>query len=236
MLRPMAAPRAPEKGLEHVVMGESSVARVAGETGGLAYRGFDIAELVGHASFEAVLHLLLRGDPPTAAEESALTAELIARRPIGPTLSALADATPTEQPPLDALRTLISGMGDRSFGYPPTREQGLDLVAKAPTLLARFVRRTEGKSPIDPHRGLGHVANYLYMLNGASPEPDRVRALESYFILLADHGMNASTFALRVVLSTNADLIAGAVAGLAALKGPLHGGAPSKVSDMLDAI
>ena len=232
----MATPRAPEKGLEHVVMGESSIALVAGETGGLAYQGFDISELVAHASYEAVLYLLLTGNAPTAAEEAAISADLVARRGLSADLARLVDAVPRDVPPLEALRTCVSAMGTPAFGYPPTREQGLELVAKAPTLLSRFVRRTQGRPPIEPDPGLGHVANYLYMLSGTPPETERVRALATYFILLADHGMNASTFALRVVLSTNADLISGAAAGLAALKGPLHGGAPSKVSDMLDAI
>jgi len=232
----MVAMRSPEKGLEHVVMGDSSITRVAGETGGLAYRGFDIGELVGLASYEAVLYLLLRGDPPSPSEEAALRGELVARRSLDPRLEAAADALPLALPPLEALRTLVSAMGTPAFGYPPTREQGLDLVAKAPTLLTRFVRRSRGEAPVAPRDDLGHVANYLYMLSARVPEPARVHALETYFVLLADHGMNASTFALRVVLSTNADLISGATAGLAALKGPLHGGAPSKVSDMLDAI
>jgi citrate synthase len=146
------------------------------------------------------------------------------------------DALPRDLGPLEALRTLVSAMGRPAFDYPPTRGQGLDLIAKAPTLLARYVRRSAGQSPVPPSTDLGQVANYLYMLHGTVPTPHQVEALESYFVMLADHGMNASTFALRVVLSTNADLISGATAGLAALKGPLHGGAPSKVSDMLDAI
>ncbi len=232
----MSIPRGPEKGLEHVVMGESSITLVAGETGGLVYRGFAIEELVGHASYEAVLHLLLHGDPPSKAEEEALQRELLTRRDLPQDLARAVDATPTHLPPLEALRTLVSAMGGPPFDYPPTVEQGLDLVARAPTLLARFVRHARGEAAIPPRPDLGHVANYLFMLTGEAPDPARVRALESYFILLADHGMNASTFALRVVLSTNADLISAATAGLAALKGPLHGGAPSKVSDMLDAI
>jgi citrate synthase len=232
----MSAPRAPEKGLEHVVMGDSALALVQGETGGLSYRGFGVAELVGHASYEAVLHLLLHGDPPTAAEETELRRNLVARRAIDPGLGAVVDALPTDLAPLEALRTSLSAMGTPAFGYPPTLDQGLDLVAQAPILLTRFVRRAHAQPALSPRPELDHVANYLYLLSGRVPEPARVRALETYFILLADHGMNASTFALRVVLSTNADLISGATAALAALKGPLHGGAPSKVSDMLDAI
>jgi len=103
-------------------------------------------------------------------------------------------------------------------------------------LLARFVRRSHGEKPLPPRPELSHAANFLWMLTGIDPPPDRVRALEGYLCLLADHGMNASTFALRVAISTQSDLISAATAALATLKGPLHGGAPSRVSDMLDAV
>ena len=233
---PMAAPTAPQKGLEHVVMGESRLTLVAGETGGLTYRGFDIEEVVAHASYEEVVYLLLKGDPPTRAEATALRADLAQRRGLPPAIAAVVTALPPTLPPLEALRTLVSALGDGSFGYPPTAAEGLDLVAKAPTLLAAYVRHAQELPPVAPRPELGHVANYLWMLSGEEPNPERARALEAYFLMLADHGMNASTFALRVVLSTNADLISAATAALAALKGPLHGGAPSKVSDMLDAV
>ena len=223
-------------GLEDVVVGASSITLVAGETGGLAYRGFDIAELAREASYEGVVHLLLEGEPPTPGQLADVTRELASRRVLPIALQRAADALPAELPPLEALRTLVSTMGTRSFSYPPSRAQGYELIAKAPSLLARVVRRRAGAAAVAPDPGLGHVANYLYMLHGRAPSEQQLRALETYFILLADHGMNASTFALRVVLSTQSDLASGAVAALAALKGPLHGGAPSKVSDMLDAV
>ena len=231
-----AVPVGPEKGLEHVVMGDSAITLVAGETGGLVYRGFDIAELVGRASYESVLYLLLRGDPPGPDQLEELQRALAERRALGPALAKTVDAIAPDVPPMDALRTALSAFGDGSIGYPPTERQSYDLVAKAPTILARFVRRTRGLAPVDPDPRIGHVANYLYMLRGEPPTPAKVRALESYFVMLADHGMNASTFALRVVLSTQSDLASGAIAALAALKGPLHGGAPSRVGDMLDAV
>jgi citrate synthase len=232
----MAETASPQKGLEHVVMGDSRITLVAGETGGLVYRGFDISELAGRASYEAVTHLLLRGDPPNSEELGVLKAALRDRRALSPALERAVEAIPPGLTPLDALRTLVSAMGDGDFAYPPTVEQGYELIAKAPTLLADAVRRSAGKSPAQPRPDLGHVENYLYMLSGRVPRPAQVRALEAYFVLLADHGMNASTFALRVVLSTNADLISAATAALGALKGPLHGGAPARVSEMLDAV
>jgi citrate synthase len=226
-----------DKGLEHVVMGASRISLVEGATGGLSYRGYAIDELVAHASYEGVVHLLLSGRPPSAGELAQTHEELRARRVLPAGVGDVLRALPPGLPPLEALRTLLSALGDgRSFPYPPTREQGLALIAQAPLLLAGYVRRSQGTDPVPPVEGLGHVAQYLYLLTGRPPEPRPVRALEAYFILLADHGMNASTFALCVALSTQSDLISAATAAIATLKGPLHGGAPSKVSEMLDSV
>jgi citrate synthase len=225
-----------DRGLEHVVLGSSQISLVAGETGGLVYRGFDIRELVPGADYESVVHLLLFGDPPVDRPPLSLTQALAERRALPLDLARIVDALPRRLPPLEALRTGLSAMGDGSYAYPPTVEQGFDLIARAPTLLARHVRRSKGLRPVAPRSNLGHVANFLWMLDGAEPTPRRAHALENYFVLLADHGMNASTFALRVVLSTNSDLMSAATAALGALKGPAHGGAPARVIDMLDAI
>ena len=141
---------------------------------------------------------------------------------------------PLRLPPLEAMRTLLSAMGDGSFRNSPTVTQGFDLIAKTPTLLAAM---SEGPVAFAPSLATSSsAANFLYMLEGELPSPKRTRALEQYLILLADHGMNASTFALRVVLSTDSDLVSAATAALGALKGPAHGGAPARVADMLDAV
>jgi citrate synthase len=227
---------APAKGLEHVVLGDSAITLVAGETGGLAYRGFDIGELVPRASYEGVVHLLFSGEPPSTDPPEPLTSELRKRRVVPAELARRMDAVPAGQPPLEAMRSLLSLLGGPEWSYPPTDEQGLELVAKTPTLLARYVRRSAGRPPLPDRPELGHAEHYLYQLTGEVPTPARARALEQYTIMLADHGMNASTFALRIVISTQSDLVSAAVAALGALKGPVHGGAPSKVSDMLDAV
>lgn len=224
------------KGLEHIVMGDSTISLVAGETGGLVLRGFDIKEVARRASYEDIVHLLLYGEPPTAAQSADLRQRLLARRAIPGPAAAVLDALPPGLPPLDALRTLLSALGDGAYPYPPTVEQGLDLIARTPTLLARYVRRSRGLPPVAPRPDLSHVANYAWMLSGSVPTSAQSDALETYFVLLADHGMNASTLALRVVISTESDLFSAATAALGALKGPAHGGAPSRVSDMLDAV
>ncbi|MCI4329352.1 MAG: citrate/2-methylcitrate synthase [Thermoplasmata archaeon] len=226
----------PGKGLEHVILGDSAITLVAGETGGLTYRGYDIGELVPRASYEGVVHLLLWGTPPQADPPKRLADDLRQRRVVPPELRARMDAVPPGLPPLEAMRSLLSLLGGPEWSYPPTDRQGLELIAKTPTLLAQYVRQSGGLAPVDDRPELGHVAHFLYQLTGEVPTPEKARALEQYTVMLADHGMNASTFALRIVLSTQSDLVSGAVAAIGALKGPAHGGAPSKVSDMLDAV
>ncbi|MHB8352745.1 MAG: citrate synthase [Thermoplasmata archaeon] len=222
------------RGLEDVVIGQSSVSWVGGETGQLGYRGYDISDVVGHLGYEATAHLLIAGTPPARNPPAELLRDLASRRVLPASVEAVLDALDPETTPMDALRTGISALGADGGPYPPTLEQGLDLIARAPTLVARFQRRRQGQPPVAPSPELGHVANFLRMIHGTEAEPLRVWALESYFDIVADHGMNASTFALRVVLSTNSDLLSAATAAVGALKGPLHGGAPERVLDMLD--
>jgi citrate synthase len=224
------------KGLDDVVVGTSEVSWVGGTTGDLVYRGFDVRSIVPGVPYESVVHLLLFGEPPARDPSPEVVLALQSARSPSPSVERLVDALPPGLPPLEALRTILSSLGDGSFGYPPTREEGFRLIAQAPVLLARFVRNSQGKRPVPARRELSHAANYLWMLTGEEPPVPRVRALEGYLCLLADHGMNASTFALRVALSTQSDLASAATAALATLKGPLHGGAPSRVSDMLDAV
>jgi len=118
----------------------------------------------------------------------------------------------------------------------PAIEQAIAVTARFPVFLAAFHRMRNGKQPLESHPELGHAANYLYLLTGKIPEEQHVKALDAYLVLLADHGMNASTFTARVVASTESDIVSAVVAAIGALKGPLHGGAPSKVQDMLQAI
>ena len=224
------------QGLDDVLVGRSSISWVGGETGDLVYRGFDVRDLVPGVPYESVVHLLLYGEPPSADPSREVGRELSSRQYVPPPIERVVDALPAGLPPLEALRTILSALGNGSYGYPPTREEGFDLIARTPVLLARYARRSWGADPVAPRADLGHAANYLWMLFGTAPEARRVAALEGYLDLLADHGMNASTFALRVAISTQSDLISAATAALGTLKGPVHGGAPSRVSDMLDAI
>ncbi len=232
----MSGPLRVSRGLDDVIVGESAISWVGGETGELVYRGFDVRDLVPGVPYESVVHLLLFGDPPEADPSPQVLDGLRRSHVVSPALERVVDALPGDLPPLEALRTILSALGDGSYGYPPTVDEGLRLIARTPVLLARFVRRTRGLPPVEPREDLSHAANYLWMVTGRAADPARVAALEGYLDLLADHAMNASTFALRVAISTQSDLISAATAALGTLKGPVHGGAPSRVSDMLDAI
>ncbi len=223
-------------GLDGVVAGRSALTWVGGETSDLVYRGYDVRALVPGVPYESVVHLLLFGEPPESDPSPVVAGALRGARPVAAGVRAAADALAPSLPPLEAMRTHLSLLGGGDWSYPPRREEGYRLIAQSPVLLARHFRRATGRPPVEARDDLGHVANYLWMLTGEAPAPARVEALEAYFDLLADHGMNASTFVLRIVISTHSDLGSAATAALATLKGPLHGGAPSRVLEMLREI
>jgi citrate synthase len=232
----MAAGTRISKGLDGVFVGRTEISWVGGETGDLVYRGFDVQEIVPGVPYESVVHLLLHGDPPPSDPSPEVVESLRSARTLPPAVLRSVDALPPGLPPLEALRSLISLLGDGSYGYPPRLEEGYRLIARTPVLLARYVRRSRGEAWVAPPDGLSHAESYLWMLRGNAPDPAKVAALEGYLDLLADHGMNASTFALRIAISTQSDLVSAATGALGTLKGPIHGGAPSRVSEMLDAI
>ncbi|HEX4207808.1 MAG TPA: citrate/2-methylcitrate synthase, partial [Ktedonobacteraceae bacterium] len=159
-------------------------------------------------------------------------AERTIPEPVIQTLRAL----PKTTAPMDALRTAVSAWGAATISGKPTVAQAIAVTARFPIFLAAFERLRHGQEPLASRPELGHAANYLYLLNGQTPKEEHVRGLNSYLVLLADHGMNASTFTARIVASTESDIASAVVAAVGALKGPLHGGAPSKVRDMLNAI
>lgn len=224
------------RGLDGTIVGRSAISWVDGQLGNLVYRGFNIAELVPGVPYESIVHLLLNGEPPSRDPSPEVVAALEERRALPPELLRMVDGLPTKIPPLEAMRTLISLMGDGRYSYPPRPEDGYDLIARLPLLFTRYIRRSEGLAPAGPAPRSSHVAIYLEQLLGRVPDPRRVRALEGYFDMLADHGMNASTFALCIAISTESDLMSAATAALSVLKGPRHGGAPSLVIDMLNSI
>ncbi len=224
------------KGLQDVVIGQTAVSLVQGEKGQLIYRGYDIAELAHRASFEQVAYILWKGARPDPEQLNELRAQMARERTLSDTVLDVLRALPISALPMDALRTAVSALGAVNPSAELDLETAIALTAQVPTVLASFHRLRENLDPVPPSPDLDHAANYLYMLTGEEPDVAHSRALGKYLILLADHGMNASTFAARVVTSTGSDLYSAVTAAIGALKGPLHGGAPSRVLDMLDLI
>lgn len=229
------------EGLEGVVAASTALSHVYGEEGRLVYRGYDIHELAGKASFEEVAYLLWLGHLPTATELDWLNDRLDANRDLPAPVLDVIRATPKDAAPMDALRTAVSAIGPLypelfSVDTPPKLESAIALSARFPGILAAFHRLRQGLDPIPHKPGLRTAQSYLYQLFGHEPEERHWRPLETYLILLADHGMNASTFTARVIASTQSDMCSALTGAVGALKGPLHGGAPSLVLDMLNEI
>ncbi|HVA21592.1 MAG TPA: citrate synthase [Candidatus Micrarchaeia archaeon] len=240
-----SAPTVAPPGLEGVAVAETAIGDVRGEEGFFHYRGYDATELARRCSFEQVWHLLLIGELPDAAQLAAFRARTRAAREVAPAVAALLAPLARIEPyaPLSALRTSLSLVAT-SLGLRPTLDAGhaevmdaaVRLTAVAPVVLLRQYRARRGDPPAEADRDLGYAGAYLQLLTGRRPEPEAARALEQYLILTMDHGFNASTFTARVIASTGADVGAAVVGALGALSGPLHGGAPSRALDTLDAI
>jgi len=234
------------RGLEGVVVAETEVGDVRGQEGFYHYREYNAVELAEKRTLEDVWHLLYEGHLPTVAEREAFAGEIRALREIPPTVKGLLPAIATAGEhfvPLDALRSAYSllayALDFRSWldiDSAALRADAMQTSAVMPTLIMALYRLNQGLEPIDPHPDLPYAANYLYMLTGEVPEPGHARAIEQYLISTTDHGFNSSTFTARVITSTGADLGSAVVGAIGALSGPLHGGAPSRALDMLDAI
>lgn len=215
------------KGLEGVVAATTRLSAVDGERGELIVAGFPVERLALHATFEETTWLLWHGDLPSARQLEGFGAELAAERALAPaTLALLRECVRAGVDPMDALRIAA---GTISL----TSTDPCAIVARFPTIVAAFWRMGRGMAPLAPRQDLGHAANFLYMLNGQEPDPERIRALETYLNTVVDHGLNASTFTARVITSTGSDLVSSIVGALGALKGPLHGGAPGPALDLV---
>jgi citrate synthase len=226
-------------GLEGVVAATTALSHVYGEEGRLVYRGYDIHELAGKASFEEVAYLLWTGQLPNEEELAAFTAKVGRYRTLPPKVIEGLRAIPPDANPMDALRTGISLLGAVEhdlFDDVPDLDEAIALSALVPGILATFFRLRNGQEPIPGRADLNTAQNYLYQLFGEVPSEDHWKPLETYLVLLCDHGLNASTFTARVIASTDSDLCSALTGAVGALKGPAHGGAPAKVLDMLNEI
>ena len=223
-------------GLEGVLAARTVISMVDGQNGRLVFRGYVIADLAEDMSYEEVAYLLWHGELPTRSQLDEISDKLRSKRNLNEAARAALKALAPDTHPMDVLRTVASAQGATSHLVKPDIEQAIANVAVFPTLLAAFHRQRQGKEWLAPRADLGHAANYLYMLTGEEPDADKVHALNSYLVLLADHGMNASTFTARVIASTDSDLVSCLVGAIGALKGPAHGGAPSLVMEQLEKI
>ncbi|MBI3741356.1 MAG: citrate/2-methylcitrate synthase [Chloroflexi bacterium] len=224
------------KGLEGVVVGNTALSRVEGQIGRLTFRGYDIHDLARHITFEEAAHLFWKGELPTRAQYDDLKMQMAHARMIPNHVMQIARGLPKNSEPMDALRTLVSALGAGNPLKQPDLSAVMMLTAQTPILLAAFDRYRRGLEFIPPRGDLDHAANYLYMLSGTEPTAAQTRALNVYLVLLSDHGLNASTFAARVIASTWSDLYSCITGAVGALKGPLHGGAPSRALEMIEAI
>lgn len=228
-------------GLKGLVVADTTIGSVRGTEGFYHYRQHDAVDVARHHTFEATARLLVDGALPVGGQESAMRAELGAARHLDPSamgvISELGDRIASPLAGLAAAIPLV--VDDRptlDLTPPERRQRAVAVAAAVPTILAALHRRRAGSEPLCADPGLGHAADYLRMATGTVPPPRVVRAVETYLVLTADHGFNASTFTARVVTSTGAGVASALSAAVGALSGPLHGGAPSRVLDMLDAI
>jgi citrate synthase len=214
-------------GLEGVIAATTRLSEVDGERGELVIAGFPVGALAAHATFEETTWLLWHGDLPSASQLEAFRSDLAARRGLpAATHTLLHDCARAGTGVMDALRVAAGTIT-------LTSDDERAIVAQFPTIVAAFWRLRGGAEPLAPRADLGHAANFLYMLSGEEPDPERTRGLETYLNTVVDHGLNASTFTARVITSTGSDLVSAVVGALGALKGPLHGGAPGPALDMV---
>src|ERR1700680_307781 len=224
-------------GLEGVVAAETAVSEVDGANGRLIYRGgYLIEDLAPVATYEEVAYLLWHGELPSKAQLDALRHQMALARKLNDSACGALLATDPATTPMDILRTVVSAQGSSKTLTKPTLDEAIALTSIFPTIVAAAHRRSQGKDIVKPREDLGHAANLLWMMDGKEPNADRVRWLETYLVLLADHGLNASTFTARVIASTGSDLTSAVVGAIGALKGPAHGGATFAVRVMLDKL
>jgi len=234
------------RGLKGVIVTDTEVGDVRGTEGFYHYRQYSAVDLAQSRSFEDVWQLFLYGELPAAQASADFAAKVgrLRRLPdvVREALPSIARASAVSGP-LAGLRTALSLAG-AAAGFQPVYDldpaqrlyDALACCAMSPTILAALYRLGSGKEPVEPDERLGHVADYLRMFTGSTPDPAYAAAVEKYMICAIDHGFNASTFTARVIASTGADVAASLVGAVGALSGPLHGGAPSRALDTLDEI
>jgi citrate synthase len=220
------------QGLEGIVAASTRLSHVDGEAGQLILAGYPVEELAPNATFEEVAYLFLHGRLPEPPEGAAFAKDLAGRRALPhAAIEVLRQAAAVHTPVIDALRmaTALLSLGREENPF----DDAMTAIASFPTIVGSYWRARNGEAPLPIRSDLTHAAHYLHQLSGAEPSPERARALETYLNTVCDHGLNASTFAARVIISTRSDVISAITGAVGALKGPLHGGAPGPALDMV---
>ncbi len=229
------------KGLEGIIIGETNLSKVDGQIGKLQYHGYNIMDLAEYALFEEVVYLLWNLKLPTRGELDGLHTEIVKYQKLRPEIIEMMKLYPKDAHPMAVLRSAVSAEGM----FDPNAEDNSDeenrrkaaiLVAMMPTVVAAWERIRAGEDPIDPRDDLYLAANFLYMMQGREPTETEAKAINSYLVLLADHGINASTFSSRVTTSTLSDMYSAVTSAIGTLKGPAHGGANQKAMEQFMSV
>ncbi|MDP5276487.1 citrate synthase/methylcitrate synthase [Chengkuizengella sp. 2205SS18-9] len=224
------------EGLKGIVAAQTLISHIDGKEGRLIYRGYEIGKLTRGYSFEEVAYLLWHGRLPSQDEVNKLERKLNENRCLTPYLMELIKLLPKTMDMMSVLRTAISSEGTLEYCWKPTIDQAVKLTAIVPTIIAYRQSILKDQMFIEPREDLSHVENFLYMITGSIPSKLVVSALETYMILTLEHGMNASAFSARVTASTESDMVSAITSAIGTMKGPLHGGAPSGVIQLLNEI
>ncbi|MCO4827625.1 citrate/2-methylcitrate synthase [Lentibacter algarum] len=228
------------RGLKGIYFERSGVSHIDGAKGELSYRGYSIHDLATRSTFEEVCYLLIFGDLPSAIELADFDARLKTARSLPPAIYDIIESTKAGHP-MDVLRTAVSALAalepqSQNVGEDAFIENGIRLTAQVPMIIAAHEHIRNGRAPVPADPSLSHAANWLYMLKGELPSEDAARLADVDFILHAEHGANASAFAARVTVGTEANLHGAMVTALATLAGPAHGGAAEDVMKMVQEI
>ena len=229
------------KGLEGIVAANSGICWIDGDAGILSYRGIDIHELADYSTFEETTYLLWFGHLPSTAELATFSAELARSRVLDPKIIEMLKSFPKTATPMEVLRTAVSALSfydvdEADNLHDANVRKSFRLTAQVAMIVAAYDRLRKGLNVVEPDQALTHAANFLWMLNGEKPSETATRTLDVALILHADHELNASTFAARVIAATLSDIHSAVTGAIGALKGPLHGGANEAVMRMLFAI
>lgn len=229
------------KGLEGIIATTSSICFIDGDAGVLSYRGIDIHKLASESTFEETTYLLWNGKLPTSSELKKFTSELASARKINPAIIQFLKEVPKTASPMEVLRTAVSLLSiydedEAESSHAANLRKSFRLTAQIAMVVALFDRIRKDKPVVEADSALSHAGNFLWMLNGEKPSPTATRALDIALILHADHELNASTFAARVIAATLADMHSAITGAIGALKGPLHGGANEATMRLLYAI